>query len=132
MTATGMKVLIASSGPTRGSAMAKRFGQAPFYLCVDPSGGDTEVIDNRKEPDRSHAMLPALVARGVEVFIVSNIGPEAFRLIRSRGARVAVARGITADEALAKLQRGELRFLDEPTLARSVHEHVHRSAGSNG
>jgi polysaccharide deacetylase 2 family uncharacterized protein YibQ len=42
-----------------------------------------------------------------------------------------MARKMSVEEALAKLQEGRLTFLDEPTLAHSVHEHAARPLGSN-
>jgi predicted Fe-Mo cluster-binding NifX family protein len=125
-----MKVLVAASGAGRESAVARRFGHAPYYLCVDPATDGMDVIENREDPDRSHAMIPGLVARGVDVFITGNIGPHAFEMIRSLGARVAMARKMSVDQALTKLQKGELTFLDKPTLAHSVHEHAERPARS--
>ncbi len=132
-----MKVVIAANGPTLDSPVAKRFGHAPYYLMVNTATLQLQVIDNNDhhdeadnhgQHDESHAIVPQLVGQGVELFITGNIGPHAFELIHSLDRRVALARGMSASEALARLQRGELEILSAPTLKRSVHNHSQHSA----
>lgn len=118
-----MKVMVAAAGKDPDSRVAKRLGHAPWYHIVESRTGVTELVDNRAHEDGSHEMIARLVGDGVKVVITANIGPHAFRVIRALAGRVALARGTTVADALAKLERGDLRFLDEPTLARSVHEH---------
>jgi len=122
-----MKVLIAANGPEFDSKVAKRFGHAPYYLCVDSETGQTQVIDNRDRHDETHAIIPEMVGQGVEIFITGNIGPNAFRLAQSLNRPVALARKMSAGQALDKLQSGELELLSAPTLKRSVHNHAHHS-----
>jgi predicted Fe-Mo cluster-binding NifX family protein len=117
-----MKILIATQGTTLNDQVAKRFGHAPFYLLVDMGTLQTRVIANW-EHDEDHSIIPRMKKDGVEVFITGNIGPHAFELIRSLNLQVALARKMSAKAALEKLQRGELEFLDAPTLKHSVHEH---------
>ena len=123
-----MQVLIAANGPTLDSPVAKRFGHAPYYLLVDSATLGMEVIDNGEHDDETHAIIPHMAGQGVEVFITGNIGPHAFELIHSLDRRVALARRMSAGEALARLQRGELEILSAPTLKRSVHNHTHHSS----
>jgi predicted Fe-Mo cluster-binding NifX family protein len=123
-----MKVLIAANGPTLDSSVAKRFGHAPYYLYVDSETGQAQAISNTDPHDETHAIIPQLVGQGVEVFVTGNIGPHAFKLIRSFKRQVALARRMSAGQALAKLQRGELELLSAPTLKRSVHNHTHHSS----
>jgi predicted Fe-Mo cluster-binding NifX family protein len=132
-----VKVLIAANSPTLDSPVAKRFGHAPYYLVVNTATMQMQAIDNNDQHDEtdnhgqhdeSHAIIPHMVAQGVEIFITGNIGPHAFELIRSLDRRVALARRMSAGEALNRLQRGELEILSVPTLKRSVHNHTHHSA----
>ena len=122
-----MKVLIAAQGTTLDSPVAKRFGHAPYYLEVDLDTMQVQVIDNAAQPDETHAIIPHMVKRGVELFITGNIGPQAFNLTKSLNRKVALARKMTAREALVRLQDGELEILTAPTLKRSVHDHAHHS-----
>ncbi len=123
-----MKVLVAANGSTLDSAVAKRFGHAPYYLYVDSETGQAQAINNTDHHDETHAIIPQMVGQGVEVFVTGNIGPHAFKLIRSLNRQVALARRMSASEALDKLQRGELEILSAPTLKRSVHNHTHHSS----
>jgi predicted Fe-Mo cluster-binding NifX family protein len=120
-----VKVLIAATGATLDSAVAKRFGHAPYYLYVDATTMEIQAIDNSEHHDETHAIIPRMVDLGVEVFITGNIGPQAFRLARSLKRQVALARQMSASEALDKLQRGELKILEAPTLKHSIHDHAH-------
>ena len=120
-----MKVLIAIQGTTLDSMMAKRFGHAPYYLKVDLDSMQIELIDNPEHHDETHAIIPQMAENGVEVFITGNMGPHAFELTKSLNLQVALARKMSAREALEKLQRGELEILDAPTLKHSVHDHEH-------
>lgn len=122
-----MKVLIAANGPTLDSSVAKRFGHAPYYLYVDSETGQAQAINNTDHHDETHAIIPHMVGQGVEVFITGNIGPHAFELTRSLKRQVALARQMSANEALDKLQKGELEILSAPTLKHSVHDHTHHS-----
>jgi predicted Fe-Mo cluster-binding NifX family protein len=123
-----VKVVIAANGPTLDSSMAKRFGHAPYYLLVDTATMQVQAIDNSEHDDETHAIIPQMIRQGVEVFITGNIGPNAFKLVRSLNRQVGLARQMTAGEALARLDRGELEMLVAPTLKRSVHNHTHHSS----
>ncbi len=119
-----MKVLIASQDANLDSAVAKRFGHAACYLLVAPETLHIEVIKNPE--DDTHAIIPRAAKSGVKIFITGNIGPNAFELIRSLDLQVALARRMSAKDALIKLQRDELEILTAPTLKHSVHEHARR------
>lgn len=132
-----MNVVIAANGPTLDSPVTKRFGHAPYYLLLNTITLQMQVIENKDhydeagnhgQHDETHAIIPQLVGQGAELFITGNIGPHAFELIHSLDGQVALARGMSAGEALTKLQRGELEFLSAPTLKHSVHNHTHHSA----
>ena len=123
-----MKVLIAANSSTLDSPVAKRFGHAPYYLVVNTVTMQVQVIDNGEHDDETHAIIPHMVGQGVEVFITGNIGPNAFKLIQALKRQVALARRMSAGEALGRLQRGELDILSAPTLKRSVHNHAHHSS----
>jgi predicted Fe-Mo cluster-binding NifX family protein len=119
-----MKILVAVQGTTLDSPVAKRFGHAPYYLTVDLSSMQTQVIDNAQhDHDETHAIIPQMAEKGVKLFITGNIGPHAFELASSLNVQVAVARNMSARAALEKLRRGELQILTEPTLKRSIHDH---------
>lgn len=121
-----MKVLIAALENTLDSPVSKRFGHAPYYLIVDLETMQVNVIDNRNTGDEhDHAIIPQAAKAGVKAFITGNIGPQAYKLVESLNLQVALARKMSGKEALEKLQRGELKILDAPTLKHSIHDHKH-------
>jgi predicted Fe-Mo cluster-binding NifX family protein len=120
-----MKVLLATQKNTLDSPVAKRFGHAPYYLYVDSDSMQVQEIANDEHHDETHAIIPEMAKQGIEVFITGNIGPHAFELASSLNLQVALARKMSAREALEKLQRGELEILTAPTLKHSVHDHEH-------
>jgi predicted Fe-Mo cluster-binding NifX family protein len=124
-----VKVVIAADGPHLEDTVAKRFGHALHYLLTDLNHPESlQVIDQNEPDDESHAIIPQLVSQGAEIFITGNIGPHAFELIQSLQGRVALARRMTAAQALDKLQRGELEILTAPTVSRSMHQHPHHTS----
>lgn len=123
-----MKVLIAADGPTLDSAVAKRFGHAECYLLIDTATLDLQVVANGEPHDDSHAIIRQLAGQGVELFVTGNIGPHAFELIQAHAGQVALARRMSAGEALAKLAKNKLELLDAPTVKHSQHDHTHHSA----
>ncbi len=120
-----MKILIAATGPTIDSGVAKRFGHAPYYLFIDLATRQIQAINNSDHHDETHAIIPQMARRGVELFITGNIGPHAFELVRSLDRQVALARGMSAAEALDRFQKNELELLDAPTVKHSLHDHDH-------
>jgi predicted Fe-Mo cluster-binding NifX family protein len=82
-------------------------------------------IANGEPHDETHAIIPEMAKQGAEVFITGNIGPHAFELASSLNRQVALARKMSAREALNKLQRGELEILAAPTLKHSIHDHAY-------
>lgn len=127
-----MNVLIAADGTTLDSAVAKRFGHAPYYLYVDADTGQVQVIENtdhdHDDGHDDHAIIPQMIQQGADVFITGNIGPHAFELVKSLNRQVAVARNMSAAEALENLQDGELEILHAPTVKQSFHDHSHHSS----
>jgi len=128
-----MNVLIAADGTTLDSAVAKRFGHAPYYLYVDADTGKVQAIENTDHDhddhdDETHAIIPQMIQQGVDVFITGNIGPHAFELVKSLNRQVAVARKMSAAEALENFQDGELEILHASTVKQSFHDHAHHSS----
>jgi predicted Fe-Mo cluster-binding NifX family protein len=125
-----MNVLIAADGTTLDSAVAKRFGHAPYYLYVDANTGQVQAIENtdHDHDEDTHDIIPQMVQQGTDVFITGNIGAHAFELVKSLNRQVAVARNMSAAEALENLQDGELEILHAPTVKQSFHDHSHHSS----
>lgn len=100
------------------SKVAKRFGHAAYYILYNTEDKSFEAMKNNDE-DHTHAELSELLDKGVEVFIVGNIGPHAFDLLINGGAEVYLARKITVQEAINKYNNGKLEKLTESTVKQS-------------
>ena len=117
-----MKILLATDGKTFKSRIAKRFGHAKYYLIFDSESKEIDVRINSGHDD-NHSNLIVLADEDVENFIVGNIGPNAFRVLNDKNAKVYLASKTIAEEALNKFFNNELEELTSPTLKRSIENH---------
>jgi len=117
-----MKIFIGTDTAELSSKIAKRFGHANYYIIYNTESKGFEVSSN-EEHDEKHSILSEAIGKGVEAFIVGNIGPHAFSILDGDGIKVYLARQMTAEEALNKLVNGELKLLTEPTIKKSMHHH---------
>lgn len=117
-----MKVLIATDGKKLEHGVARRFGKASWYMIVDVDTNDIELFPNLKLEDH-HEIVPKASERGVSTIITGNIGPRSYDLISSLNLRVALARNMSARDAIERLKQGTLKTLDAPTLRRNLEAH---------
>jgi predicted Fe-Mo cluster-binding NifX family protein len=117
-----MRILIGTNNESLTSKIAKRFGHAEYYLIYDNKNKDIEIISN-PEHDEKHQVLLDAINNNIKNFIVGNIGPHAFSILHQDGVNIFLARNITAEEALKKLEKNELELLLEPTVRKSMHKH---------
>jgi predicted Fe-Mo cluster-binding NifX family protein len=117
-----MKILLATDDNSLKSYIAKRFGHANYYLIYDSELKESDVRINTGH-DKDHSVLADLTDEGISNFIVGNIGPNAFKILNDKNARVYLARKYTAREALHKFFNNELEELLKPTLKRTIEDH---------
>lgn len=117
-----MKVLVATDGRTLESRISRRFGKAGWYLVVDVENQVVEEFPNLTVDDHHNIILES-AGLGVSTVITGNLGPRTYELISSNNLRIALARNMTAREAIEHLEQGRLKILDAPTLKKSVEEH---------
>lgn len=116
-----MKILLATEGNTIESKIAKRFGEAPYYLIYN---SETKEIEARVNPghDDNHSGLIDLVDEGILHFIIGNTGPNAFNVLNEMNAEVYLARNFIAKDALDKFNNDKLERLTKATLKRPIRE----------
>lgn len=114
-----MLLLLGSDGNDLTSPVAKRFGHAAYYLVYDTDTHTLEAFENVDE-GHNHDNLRQFLEQGVEAFIVGNIGPHAFDILKTAGSKVYLARKMTGQEAIDQFAQGALQQLDEPTAKRSI------------
>ena len=119
-----MKIMLATESNTLESNIAKRFGHAPYYLIYDTENKTLEARPNNGHDD-DHSSLVDMVNEGITYFIIGNIGPNAFNVLKERNAKIFLARKLTAKDALEKLLDNSLEELVNPTLKRSIEDHDH-------
>lgn len=118
-----MLILIGADGKELESPIAKRFGHAEYLIQYNTDSKSFEVFINNEE-EHNHNNLQEFLDKGIEVFIVGNIGPHAFEIINTPKSKVYLARKMSVQEALNKYQKGELKQLIEPTVKQSIgHNH---------
>ena len=111
-----MKVAVTSLGPDMTSDVDPRFGRARWFVIVDTETGESEAIDNESGVDASSGAGVQAAARvaglGVEYVLTGHCGPNAFRTLTEAGVEVVTLAKGTVEEAVGKLQGGELSPVD--------------------
>ena len=114
-----MKILLATEGNTLENKIAKRFGEAPYYLIYNSDTKETEARVNPGHDD-NHSGLIDLVNEGVLCFIIGNTGPNAFNILNDMNAEVYLARSFVAKDALEAFLNKKLERLTKATLKRPI------------
>ncbi len=118
-----MLVLIGSDGNKLDSPIAKRFGHANYFILYNTETKSFDAFENIDE-GHNHENLIEFLNKGVEVFIVGNIGPHAFDMINTSKSKVYLARKMSVQESIDKFLKNELKQLTEPTAKQSIgHSH---------
>jgi len=125
-----MLILLGSDGRNLESPIAKRFGHANYYIIFNT---ETETFNANANNDEghNHNNLRVFLNKGIEAFIVGNIGPFAFDIINTPKTKVYLARKMMVKEAIENILKGDLIQLSEPTSKISIehghHSHRHRN-----
>jgi predicted Fe-Mo cluster-binding NifX family protein len=114
-----MKVLLAADGNSLESKIAKRFGEAPYYLIYN---SETKELEARINPghDDNHSGLRDLVKEGVLYFILGNTGPNAFNILNEMKAEVYLGRNLVAQDAIGLFLDHKLEKLTKATLKKPI------------
>ena len=116
-----MLILVGADGKNSESPVAKRFGHAEYFIVYDTVQESFESYENNDE-GHNHKNLEEFLDKGVEAFIVGNIGPHAFELINTPKSKIYLARQLTVKEAIDKFKKNELRLMEEPTVKHSIEQ----------
>ena len=114
-----MKILLAAEGNNLESKIAKRFGEAPYYLIYN---SETQEIEARINPghDDNHSGLVDLVNEGILYFILGNTGPNAFNILNEMKAEVYLGRNLIAKDAVDLFLDHKLEKLTQATLKKPI------------
>lgn len=108
-----MKICIPSTGKELTAMIDPRFGRAPFFLIVDTSTNNVEVIENTAAEKVQGAGLGAvelIMNHGIDTLITGRVGPKALIAIQQSGMQLieGISSGQTIDDVLASFTKGEL------------------------
>ncbi len=120
-----MLIAIGSDGNVLESQISKRFGHSNYFILYDTNSQTFDVFKNDDNRVHNHENLIDLINNGAEVFIVGNIGPHAFELIKSFNKKIFLARKMTIENAIKSFLNGELTELFEPTVKKSIGHRNH-------
>ena len=101
------------------SHVTKRFGHANYFILFDTETKRADAYENTEE-GHIHENFQQFLEKGVQAFIVGNIGPHAFEILNISGSKIYLARKMVIQEAVDKFIKGELKELNEPTAKRSI------------
>ena len=120
-----MLILVGADGNNLENAVAKRFGHANYLVVYNTETKNYESFVNNNE-GHNHDNLREYLDKGVRVFIVGNIGPNAFDILKSAGSRIYLARKIKIVQAIELYNKGGLQELVEPTIKNSFESGKHK------
>ncbi len=117
------RVAIASQGPGGLKSIVDfRFARCPYYTIVDVEDGRIVKVQEVPNPNAmaGHgagiAAAQMLQVMGVSAIIAGSVGPNAYSALKNMNIKVyAGISGITVEDAVQKLIRGEIRPAEYPT-----------------
>lgn len=98
-----MKIVITANEGHLASGIHRRFGDAPWLLCIDTRSGAVEAVGNADRaaaPDTEIRTARRVVALGARAVLTGSCGPAAYRILRA--ADILVYRGIEGTAAKAR------------------------------
>jgi predicted Fe-Mo cluster-binding NifX family protein len=86
-----------------------RFGRAPYFLILDPSAQQIEVVRNPYLEDAQGSGIRAaqmLVDKGVRIILTGQVGPKADQVLSAAGVQIISGASGTIREAIQNFARG--------------------------
>lgn len=119
-----MLIIVGADGNNLESPIAKRFGHAEYLIQYNTENKSFEAYTNNEE-EHNHDNLQEFLDKGIEAFIVGNIGPHAFEIVSTPRSKVYLARKMSVQESIDKFLIGELKQLTESTIKQSIDHNDH-------
>lgn len=96
-------------------------GEGLKVQIYELDGGQYKLVEEYDNPAlramtaRGAHMLKSAIDRGVQAFIVAEMGPPGFRLLQNYKIKAYLAEGLEVKEALERMLRNELQEIVKPT-----------------
>ncbi len=115
-----MKIAVSSSGVDLDSEVDPRFGRAHYILLVDSDGLSFEVMDNSENLNALKGAGIQTAAeisnKGAEVVLTGHCGPNAFKVLKTAGVKVANNAEGKVREAIGSYLSGGLTITEAPDV----------------
>ena len=128
-----MKMCVTAMAGDLNAQVDPRFGRCQYFVFVDPDTMTFEAMPNDAiaAPGAGTQAAQTIVNRGVDVLISGNIGPNAFQVLSTAGAKIAAGAYGTVKEAVEMYKSGRFAdgsggsFCDEKALRVEGHKSSH-------
>jgi predicted Fe-Mo cluster-binding NifX family protein len=114
-----MKIAVTSTGPSLDDPVEVRFGRCRYFLVVDPTTMETEVIQNPYIDLGGGAGIQSaqlLADKGVTAVLTGNCGPNAFRVFSSAGIKVISGISGKVRDAVERYKSGAVAGASAPSV----------------
>ncbi len=112
-----MRLAVSAAGSTLSEKVDERFGRAAYFVLVDSSTMEYEIVGNEKNRNAQQgagiAAAELVAEHGAEAVLATELGPKAANALRLASIPAYSAGGMTVNAAVEAFKHGELRRLDE-------------------
>lgn len=128
-----MKIAISATGTTLEDMIDPRFGRCQYFIYIDPETHQFEAVDNSNAAAGGGAGIAtaqAIAAKGVEVVLTGNCGPNAYQVLSAAGIKVITGVAGKIKEAVENYKSGQYKASSQPNV--TDHFGMGRGFGGGG
>jgi predicted Fe-Mo cluster-binding NifX family protein len=116
-----MKIAISTAGIDLDAPVDRRFGRAPRFIVYNAEFDTYHVESNGQNLNAAQGAgiqsALRLCEQKVDCVVTGNCGPKAFETLSAAGIAVYTCGDMTVQQAIDKLQRGELQETTKANVA---------------
>lgn len=122
-----MKICINAQGPTLDAPIDSRFGRCANFIFVDLNSMRFEAVPNPGAMTCNESGIRAaqfIVDHHTKVILTGHVGPNAYRILNSRGVEIYRGIGGSVRDAISQFQNNQLSKASSPTVPANtgIHE----------
>jgi predicted Fe-Mo cluster-binding NifX family protein len=115
-----VKIAITAQGKELSSEIDLRFGRTKWLIVFDTETGEFQAHDNKVNLNAAQGagiQTGRNIANlGVEAVITGNIGPNAFKTLKTANVRMFLAESQTVQDAIDSFKAGVLKEVDQANV----------------
>ncbi|NLV77088.1 MAG: diguanylate cyclase [Tissierellia bacterium] len=111
-----MKIALSSKGKDLNSSLDLRFGRCEYFIIYDLESDESKIIENQGKHSSGGAGIASaqqLIDQSVDGVISSNIGPNAYELLKNSDIRMYKGKNIPCKLLIESFKRDELEEIKE-------------------